>query len=117
MTLTGSIEDGEIAFIQPDFPLKLLSYCELKKIDPSQFDTDHTVLLENGNLRFQTGHFSDLDNIIRAAQVSALLAFGASALVLNDAYEVAGIKSDPSSVDKIIKLRTLVFMVRCAYAH
>jgi hypothetical protein len=117
MTLTESLEDIKIAFLQLEFAFKLLSYCELKKIDPSEFDTDHTVLLENGNLRFQTEHFSNPNNIIRAANVSVLLALGASALALDKAYEVAGIEADPSSGDKIIRLRTLVYMVRCAYAH
>ncbi len=117
MTLTESLIDIEIAFLQLEFAFKLLSYCDLKKIDPSEFDTDHTVLLENGNLGFQTGHFSDPDNIIKAATVSVLLAFGASALALGKAYEVAGIEANPSSGDKIIRLRTLVYMVRCAYAH
>ncbi len=117
MTLNEALEDLEIAFLQLEFVIRLLSYCELKKIDPSEFDTDHTVLLENGNLRFPTGHFSDLDNIIRAANVSVSLAFGGSALALDKAYEVAGIKPDPASKDGLIKLRTLVYMVRCAYAH
>ncbi len=117
MTLNEALEDVEIAFLQLEFAIKLLSYCELKKIDPSEFDTDHIVRLENGNLKFPAGHFSDLDNIIRAAKVSVSLAFGGSALALDKAYEVAGTKSDPESKDGLIKLRTLVFMVRCAYAH
>lgn len=117
MTLTETLEDIEIAFLQLEFAIKLLSYCELRKIKPSEFDTDHVVLLEEGNLGFPTGHFSDPDNIIRAAAVSVLLAFGASALALDKAYEVAGIEPDPSSEDKVTALRTLVYMVRCAFAH
>ena len=117
MTLNEALEDVEIAFLQLEFAIKLLSYCELEKIDPTEFDTDHTVRLENGNLKFPVGHFSDLDNIIRAAKVSVALAFGGSALALDKAYEVAGIEPDPASKDGLIKLRTLVYMVRCAYAH
>ena len=83
MTLDEALEDVEIAFLQLEFAIKLLMYCELKKIDPSEFDTDAIIRLENGNLQFPTGHFSDLDNIIRSASVSVNLAFGGSALVLD----------------------------------
>lgn len=117
MTLIEALKDVEIAFLQLEFAIKLLSYCELEKIDPLEFDTDHIVRLKNGNLGFPAGHFSDPDNIIRAASVSVSLAFGGSALVLDKAYEVAGINRDPLSEDGRIKLRTLVYMVRCAYAH
>jgi hypothetical protein len=117
MNLTDALKDIEITFLQLEFAIKLLSYCELGKIVPLDFDTDQTVLLENGNLGFPAGHFSDPDNIIRAANVSVSLAFGASALTLDKAFEVAGIKPEPSSDDMVIKLRTLVYMVRCAYAH
>lgn len=117
MTLNEALKDVEIAFLQLEFTIKLLMHCELEKIDPSEFDMDAVIRLENGNLHFPTGHFSDLDNIIRAAKVSVNLAFGGSALALDKAYEVAGIKPDPASQDGLIKLRTLVYMVRCAYAH
>ena len=117
MNVTEALQDIEIAFLQLEFAIKLLSYCELRKIDPSDFDTDHTVLLDKGNLGFPTGHFSDPDNIIRAAGVSVSLAFGGTALALDKAYEVAGMEPEPSSENKLIKLRTLVYMVRCAYAH
>jgi hypothetical protein len=117
MTINEVLQDVEIAFRQLEFSIKLLSYCELRKIDPSDFDTDHTVLLENGNLGFPTGHFTDPDNIIRAAGVSVLLAFAGSALALDKAYEMAGIKPSPQCNDNQESIRTLVYMVRCAYAH
>lgn len=117
MNLIEALKDVEISFWQLEFAIKLLSYCELGKIDHHDFDTDHTVLLENGNLGFPTGHFSDPNNIISAAMVSVSLAFGASALALDKAYEVAGIISEPTAANNFIKLRTLVYMVRCAYAH
>ena len=116
MTLNEALEDIEIAFPQVEFVIKLLSYCELEKIDALEFDTD-TVLLQNGNLGFPTGHFSDPDNIIKAAMVMVSLAFGASALALDKAYEVAEVELDASSDNNVVRLRTLVYMVRCAYAH
>jgi hypothetical protein len=56
------------------------------------------------------GHFSDSDSIIRTAEVAVSLAFGASALALDKAFEVAGMEADPSSDQNVIKLRTLVHM-------
>jgi hypothetical protein len=63
-----------------EFAIKLLSYCELEKIDAPEFDTDHIVLLQNRNLGFPMGHFSDSENIVKAAMVTVSLAFGASVL-------------------------------------
>jgi hypothetical protein len=45
------------------------------------------------------------------------LAFAASTLAMDKAYEIANITKDPLSRDKDTSLRTLVYMVRCAYAH
>ncbi|GAB6269292.1 MAG: hypothetical protein STSR0002_20340 [Smithella sp.] len=50
MNLSEALEDVEIAFRQLEFAIKLRSYCELGNIRPQEFDTDHTVILENGNV-------------------------------------------------------------------
>lgn len=117
MNLHEALQDVEIAFWQLEFSIKLLTFCELKKLDPSEFDTDHIEKLEEGSLHFPSGHFSDSDNIIRAANVSVTLAFGASALALDKAFETAEISPDPESDNNIARIRTLIYMVRCAYAH
>lgn len=117
MTIEDALKDIEISFLQLEFAMKLLSYCELGKIDALEFDTDHEVVLVNGNLRFPAGHFSDPHNIVRSAAVAVSLAFGASALALDKAYEVAGVQKFPTSEKHADNLRTLVYMVRCAYAH
>jgi hypothetical protein len=109
--------DIEIAFRQLEFSIKLLSYCEAGGINPRDFDTDHLVQLSNGNLHFPTGHFSDPDNIRKAAGTSVLIAFSASILVLDKAFEVGGIAPNPESADAAVRLRTLVYMLRCAQAH
>lgn len=117
ITMEEALEDVRIAFLQVEYAIKMLTYVEEGNIAPTVFDTDHTILLPNGNLGFPIGHFSDPDNLIRAANVSVSLALGASALTLDKAFEVAGIQRDPLSEDDLIKMRTLVYMVRCAYAH
>ena len=117
MTLDEALTDVNIAFLQVEFAIKLLSYCELGKISLAEFDAEQIVLLEHDNLRVPPGNFRILEHVIRAASVTVSSALGASALVLNKAWEVAGIHPDPQSANGAVKLRTLVYMVRCAYAH
>ena len=45
MNLDEALQDVEIAFWQLEFSIKLLMFCELKKLDPSEFDTNHLVKL------------------------------------------------------------------------
>ncbi|MCY4261465.1 MAG: hypothetical protein OXC91_14545 [Rhodobacteraceae bacterium] len=117
MTLDDALADVGIAFLQVEFSIKLLSYCEFDRIRPAEFDTHQVVLLEQENLAFPTGHFSTQEKIVQAAMVAVSLALAGSALTLDKAWEIAGIPPDPHSADGEVKLRTLVHMVRCAYAH
>ncbi len=117
MEIQEALEDIEIAFRQLEFAIKLLSFCELGNINPEDFDTDHVVLLEGGNLHFPTGQFTDQDSLNRAASISVLLAFSASVLVLDKGFEVIGVPRDPEANDDLGTLRTLIYMVRCAQAH
>ena len=96
MTLDDALTDVNIAFLQVEFDLKMLSYCELGKIKPTEFDTDQIVRLEHGNLSFSPGNFRRSDDIICAASVTVSLALGASALTLDKAWELAGIRPQSS---------------------
>ena len=111
MTLDDAVVDVGIAFDQVEFSIKLLSYCELDQIRPAEFDTNQVVLLERENLAFPTGRFSTQEDIVRAAMVAVSLALAGSALTLDRAWEVAGIRPDPGSPERAVKLRTLVHMV------
>jgi hypothetical protein len=117
MTVKDALDDVEIAFRQLEFSIKLLSFCELGNITPSDFDTDHIVILGSERLNFPTGKFVDVDTIIKAACSSVLIAFSASVLALDDAFQAAGMKPCPEAVANDSQLRTLVYMARCAYAH
>ena len=117
MTLDDAIVDIGIAFLQVEFSIKLLSYCELDCIRPAEFDTHQVVLLEQENLAFPTASFSTQEDIVRAAMVAVSLALAGSALTLDKAWEIAEVQPDPHSAHAAVKLRTLVHMVRCAYAH
>lgn len=115
--LQDALDDVAIAFRQLEFAIKLLSFCELGNIAPSDFDTDHIVVLGKERLNFPSGKFSTPDRLEKAAGTSVLIAFSATALVLDEAFQAAGIKADPDAVGNDAQLRLLVFMVRCAYAH
>jgi len=115
--LKYALEDVETAFTQLEFAIKLLSYSELGHIKPEDFDTDHLVQLELGNLHFPTGKFNSQDAIIRAASIAVLQAFSATALVLDKAFEAKGMRPNPEATDAGELLRTLIYMVRCAQAH
>jgi hypothetical protein len=117
MTIQDALDDVEIAFRQLEFAIKLLSFCELGNIKPSDFDTDHIVFLENERLNFHRGKFNDPDSIVKAAGTGVLIAFSASVLVLDEAFQAAGMKPDPDASGNDGQLRILIFMVRCAYAH
>ena len=117
MTLDDALVDVGIAFVQVKFSIKLLSYCELDRISLAEFDTHQVVLLEQENLAYPTGRFSTQEDIVRAAMVAVSLAFAGSALTPDKAWDIAGIRPDPHSADGAVKLRTLVHLVRCTYAH
>jgi hypothetical protein len=54
---------------------------------------------------------------MKSAKVGVAMAFGASALVLDRAFEIMGKSRDATAIDDMDQLRTMVYMVRCAYAH
>ena len=115
MTLDDALVDVGIAFLQVEFSIKLLSYRELDRIRPAEFDTHQLLLLRQGNLAFPTDRFSTREDIVRAAMVAVSLALAGSALA--QAWDIAGIRPEPNSANGTVKLRTLVHMARCAYAH
>jgi len=115
--LTETLHELSIAFHQLEFAVRLLSYCELDLIKPSDFDTDHLTQLPNGNLHFPSGNFSNERAICDAASINVVMAFGTTVLVLDQAFQAFGIRPDPEASDNMTRLRTLVYLIRCAYAH
>ena len=118
-TLNKALKNEEAAFLQVEFALRLLNYCKLGKIHPEEFQESHSNdFLEQSNLRLVSfGEFENKDKIIKAANTSMLLALGASALALDQACEAADISPCPKSNSQRKELRTLVYMIRCAFAH
>jgi hypothetical protein len=113
-----ALENVALGFLQLEFAIRLLSYCEMEMIKPSDFDAPHLTFLEGGErLNFPSGHFSTNDDLVKAAGTSVMIAFSVTALVLDEAFAVAMIKADPEAGDNTVRLRTLVYMIRCAMAH
>ena len=112
-----AIDNVETAFRELEFTIKLLSDIELGKIDPDDFDSDHSSQLPEGTIQFPKGAFSNQECLERAASISVLMAFAASIMVLDVAFETAGIASSIHSDNDVVKLRTLVSMMRNCVAH
>ena len=117
MALTEVLEDIRLSFRQLEFSIRLLTWCERGNIAPKEFDDEHIVKLEDGDLNFPAGEFADAENITRSAGIGVLLAMGASAIALNSGFDEVKLEPHPASADGITRLRTLVYMVRNAYAH
>jgi hypothetical protein len=115
--LEFALSDVEQAFRQLEFAIKLMCDCESGDLDKKKFDSDVTILLDEENVRFPDGSFQSDKEVSTASQINVGICFGVSAIVLDAAFEAAKIERNPNSRDPKDELRTLVYMVRCAFAH
>ncbi len=115
--LEFALLDVEQAFKQLEFAIKLMCYCERGDLDKEKFDSDVTILLDEENVGFPDGSFQSDQEVVTASQINVGICFGVSAIVLDAAFEAAKIERNPNSRDPKDELRTLVYMVRCAFAH
>ena len=115
--LEFALSDVEQAFKQLEFAIKLMLYCERGDLDKEKFDSEVTILLDEENIVFPEGSFQSDQEVFTASQINVVICFGVSAIVLDAAFEAAKIECNPNSRDPKDELRTLVYMVRCAFAH
>ncbi len=115
--LESALSDVEHAFKQLEFAIKLMCYCERGDLDKEKFDSDVTILLDEENVGFPNGGFQSDEEVVIASQINFVICFGVSAIVLDAAFEAAKIEPNPNSRNPKDELRTLVYMVRCAFAH
>jgi hypothetical protein len=116
-TVPEALADVGHAFRHLEFAVRLMCYCELNHLDLERFDSDVSILLERENVAFPSGTFATTQATVSAAQAVVGVCFGVSAIVLDAAFDVAGLKNRPASRLDADELRTLVRMVRCAFAH
>jgi hypothetical protein len=105
------------AFLQLEFATKLLTYTELYGINKNDFDTN--VVIEDGKhiIPFNHSAFNSYDDLILAAENNYNITLGFTAIVLDSSFEKIGIAADPKNRTSNGMLRTLIYMIRCAYAH
>jgi len=94
-----------------------MCYVELKKLDKRDFDTDTLIHLEDDSLNFPDNSFNTYDDLIRAAQNNYQIALGFSAIALESGLQDAGLNNNPTDMSPQGQLRTLVYMIRNAFAH
>ena len=111
------INNIEQSFLQLEFSVKLLAYFETEKVDKDEFDTEISWPGKLINLIFPHNSYKTYNDLILAAENSYSITLGFTSIVLNDALQNIGIKCNPSDDSPNGMLRTLVYMIRCAYAH
>jgi hypothetical protein len=116
-TTAEALADVNYAFRHLEFSIRLMRYCKSGHLDLRNFEADACILFERDNIGFPAGTFSTIEAVVPAAKALVGMAFGTSAMVLDAAFEVAGLKNKPLSLKPEDELRTLVYMVRCAFAH
>lgn len=112
-----ALKDVDYAFGHLEFAIKLMYYVEAGNIDRGKFDAGVTLLLERENVSIPAGTFGTLDSIVLPTQAIFGVSFGVTAMVLNAAFEATGVGQKPESNSPDDLLRSLVYMIRCAFAH
>jgi hypothetical protein len=114
MSIRDVLKDVELAFRQLEFAIKLMCYCENNELDQKKFDSDITLLFKNDNWVFSDNSLVEYKEIVKCSQINVGICFGVSAIVLDSAFEAASFSCKRRPLDDI---RTIVYMVRCAFAH
>ena len=112
------------AFLQLEFSIKLMDYIELGGInvelgnnDEIKFDTNALIQYGHGTIRFPSGNFGTKGDLICASINNFNIILGFTAITLDASLKKAGFKNNSNGQAPNDKLCTLVYMIRCAYAH
>jgi len=112
-----SKEKIEQAFLQLSFAIKLLTYFELNKVKKEEFDRDTTVILKRKNINLPNNTFQTYNDLVLAAENNFNITLGATAIIMDESLSSAGFKNSYKDMTTNAQLRTLVYMIRCAFAH
>ena len=116
-SLMTPIEKIDQAFLQLAYAIKLVNYVENEKFKKQDFDIDLTIKLPEYNLMYSADTFNSNDDIILATHNNYQITLGFTAITLDTCFESIGIKSNPKDITPNGQIRSLVYMIRCAFAH
>jgi hypothetical protein len=111
------LERIEQAFLQLTFAIKLMCYIELGKVNKDEFDVGTTISLTRRNIGLRGRCFISYDDIILGAQNNYVITIGFFFIALDNSLNDAKISNDPDDVSHDGTLRTLIYMIRSAFAH
>jgi len=114
---TDLIKNINQAFLYLEFTIKLLYYMERRTIDKDEFDTNIVITGKKRNILFNDSAFNTYDDLILGAENCVLIAVGFTSIVLDTSLRSIGKKPDPNDRSSDGMLRSLIYMIRCAYAH
>lgn len=106
------IEDAELSFKLLEFSIRAMCYAELGKIDATLFGQDLQLNLEEENVFYRKGEFSNPDEIVRASQMNIGAAFAATAISLDCTLERYSCENK-----NIETIKKLIQAVRNAFSH
>lgn len=105
------------ALLALEFSIKVMNYVGLGKINKDEFDCDTLIRLPSGNLRLGQSTFHTYDDLVLASENLYSQALAASAVAMEVALQGAGIRNDPNDRSGRGQVRSLVYMIRSAFAH
>jgi len=105
------------ALLALEFAIKVMNYIALGKINKDDLDCDTLICLPDGNLRLGQSTFHTYDDLVHASENLYSQALAASAVAMEAALQGAGIRNDPNDRSERGQVRSLVYMIRSAFAH
>jgi len=105
------------AFLQLEFSLKLLTHFELVKVNKDEFDTNVRIRGKYINLDIPHNRFNTYNDLVIAADNTCSITLGFTSIVLDDSLQSAGFSHKPQDKSTDGLVRTLIYLIRCAYAH
>lgn len=105
------------ALFSLEFAIKVMNYVALGKIQKEDLDRDMLILLPGGNLSFGQSTFHTYDDLVHASENLYSQALAVSAVAMEVALQGAGIPNNPDDRSDRGQVRSLVYMIRSAFAH
>ena len=111
------LDQIDACFKQFDFSIKLWQYIKEGHIDLARFDDDLTVQSTNRSYQLKKGTFRTNQMLVDVSRNIIGVSFGAAAITLSRAIEKTGWKPPLKYDSEKDQLASLMYMVRCCFAH